>query len=1058
MLKLRIFISSPSDVGAERSVALAVTERLQFQFRGQIELETYLWERSLLRATATFQTQIVDIQQSDLALFILWARMGTPLPLEQFSRPDGSQYRSGTEYEFERAREGYEKGKRPEILCYQKNAEVRLSIRDRQFRAEQIAGVDAIGHFVDRWFRNADGTYKAAFYSFERTAQFEDLLETHLSNWIRERLKTVEAAENTRPQWKGSPFRGLESFDFEHALIYCGRTTLVSDLLDTLRRRGAAGRGLVMVTGMSGVGKSSLVKAGLLPLLTRPYVIEHAIAWRRVIFKPNIGEQNLLTSFAAALLDQFALPELANETTGLESLLIDPSAFTAALNRVLDGATQQARDNSPDPDPDSANVARLIVVCDQFEAIFDETVTLEERSDFCEALRTMILTGRVWVVGTLRADFFSRCSELPEKFRDLFIDGGVFTAGGPRPAELAQMIRRPAVMAGLKFERRDDPEEGLDEVLRDAASGNPTVLPLLEFTLSELWRRSAGSGVLRFSDYESLGGLQGALKLRAEEEFGRLSIAVQASLRKVLAALVHIDPTDERLILQNRAPLAQFSQPPEKTLVDAFVAAHLLVGDNGSNGTPVVGLAHEALLREWPPAVAWIEQNREMLRLRAGITGAAGLWRNDNDDSTRLLTGRPLKDAVKLLDQNADVLTREERSFVDLSLAEDRLRRRRLVWQSGLAAVAIALAILIPTIGLKQISYGMSLVRELPAVWRADRSIPISPLATANLNSSINSLARYLSAEVAEGANKAELTAWPLAQISVALYKLDPALANAGKELRELANKTRDEKCLCWKETDDKLPHTMATAWVFYALAHYDQPAEREEIALLLGRQQPEGWWSMFPATPEGKNASTSATAYTVLALHKQLERKLISVEQEPKVREAVRKATGWLVNRAVPGEARWTEYPPDATFEREEEFLAVSALVVHVAQTVDGSQQFDAPWLNDLPAAVPAPGQNETSKAYVFRTKSQITLDDVRHYRYPWMLRATVDCYAAGNIWQRVRALLWIEEALKRAPTPDDLRKEIWTSAEILFSLRHVQSVLARTQNQQTTSFVRTD
>src|SRR6185369_7492992 len=117
---------------------------------------------------------------------------------------------------------------------------------------------------------------------------------------------------------------------------------------------------------------------------------------------------------------------------------------------------------------------------------------------------------------------------------------------------IAQMIRRPALMAGLRFERRGDPEEGLDDVLRDAASGHPTVLPLLEFTLDELWRRSANSGTLKFSDYEELGGLQGALRIRADEEFARLPVAVKESLPKVLAALVHTDPTDERLILQNR--------------------------------------------------------------------------------------------------------------------------------------------------------------------------------------------------------------------------------------------------------------------------------------------------------------------------------------------------------------------------------------------------------------------------------------------------------------------------------------------------------------------------
>ena len=112
MLRLRVFVSSPGDVGAERAVALAVAERLQLEFRGQVQFETYLWERSLLRATDTFQAQILDIQEADLALFILWARVGTPLPLEQFSRPDGSGYSSGTEYEFERARDGFEERNR----------------------------------------------------------------------------------------------------------------------------------------------------------------------------------------------------------------------------------------------------------------------------------------------------------------------------------------------------------------------------------------------------------------------------------------------------------------------------------------------------------------------------------------------------------------------------------------------------------------------------------------------------------------------------------------------------------------------------------------------------------------------------------------------------------------------------------------------------------------------------------------------------------------------------------------------------------------------------------
>lgn len=97
---------------------------------------------------------------------------------------------------------------------------------------------------------------------------------------------------------------------------------------------------ILIVTGMSGVGKSSLVKAGLLPILVRPGLVEHVIAWRRAVFKPNVTNQTLLSGFAAALIEKTALPELAGATGGLEALLQDPAALTVALTRSLDLATR----------------------------------------------------------------------------------------------------------------------------------------------------------------------------------------------------------------------------------------------------------------------------------------------------------------------------------------------------------------------------------------------------------------------------------------------------------------------------------------------------------------------------------------------------------------------------------------------------------------------------------------------------------------------------------------------------------------------------------------------
>jgi hypothetical protein len=1043
MLHLRVFVSSPGDVGAERGVALAVTERLQFEFRGQIKLETYLWERSLLRATDTFQSQIVDVREADLALFILWARMGTPLPSNEFSRPDGSQYASGTEYEFERARESHEQKSSPEILCYLKTAEVSLSMKDRALRARQVAELDAVSAFVDKWFRSADGTFKSAFYNFEKTAQFEELLEVHMRDWIRERLKASEVVEPARGQWKGSPFRGLEAFNFEHALIYCGRTGMVSELLEVLRRRGAAGHGFLMVTGMSGVGKSSLVRAGLLPILMRPRVIEHVIAWRRAEFKPSVGDRTLLGGLAAALLQPEALPGLAESAAEMEKLLRDPPALTMAITRTLEAIRQQQDSANPVRDP--KGMAHLAVVCDQFEEIFDEQVSAADRVDFCEALRTMVLTRQVWVIATLRADFFSRSSELPERFRDLFVErGGLFTVGGPRPAEIAQMIRRPALMAGLRFERRGDPEEGLDDVLRDAASGNPTVLPLLEFTLDELWRRSAGSGVLKFADYEELGGLHGALKIRADEEFARLPPAVQAALPKVLAALVHSDPTDERLILQNRVSLTQFAKSPESmALISAFVGAHLFVGDQGADGTPVIGLAHEALLREWPPALQWIEQSREMLRLRAGIAAAAALWRNAGFAESHLMTGALLKDATRLMASSADLLVPEEQRFIEASLAEARRSWRQTVRRGAAAAALIVLAILLPLIGFQQIAYDFAFARAVPKVWNGERDAPLSAEALANLQASIEALASHMRSQGATMEKRPGLNAWAFAQIWIALHGIDPEIAEGGPRLREFVSSTRDPTCQCWKETDDKLPHTLATAWVLYALAHYGQAATREEIDAVLNRQGETGWWAMFPATPNENNASTSATAWTTLALHRQLANNLIAPEQRVAVSQAIEKAVAWMAGRATPGTARWTEYPPGLIFEKTLDYLAASALVIHTLHTVAASHAFDGKWLDQLPPRVPAPIENEVAKGYVYRGEIQFTLDDVRHYPFPWMLRATAESYETGKTAQRARALVWLEQALKTPLRPADFRNEFWTMAETLFALRQVQDLL---------------
>lgn len=1038
--RLRIFLSSPGDVGAERAVAVAVTERLQLEFRGQVQLEAYLWERSVLRATDTFQAQIIDIRDVDLAIFILWSRFGTPLPVEQFARPDGTAYLSGTEYEFERARDSYEAKASPEILCYLKTAEVRLSLKDREERARRNAELDAVGAFVDHWFRNPDGTFRSAFYSFEKSAQFEELIELHVREWVRGRLHALQGGAGHRTDWQGSPFRGLKTFDFEHSLIYCGRTQLVAEALDALRRRAAEGHPFLMVTGMSGVGKSSLVRAGILPLLTRPSVIEGVIGWRRAAFRPNVSHQNLLDSFAAALAEDAALPKLARPGRGRD-VLVDPASLASAVLVALDEAAAAARDALPDPDEGGS--VRLVLVVDQFEEIFDETVSERDRTVFVEILRTLILTGRVWIIATLRADFFSRTAELPERFRDLFVErGGLFTVGGPRSTEIGQMITRPAAMAGLEFERRPDTGQSLDDVLRDEASGNPTVLPLLEFTLDELWRRSAGSGVLRFADYEEIGGLHGALRIRADEEFGKLPAEVQASLPQVLAAIVHTDPSDDRMILQNRVATAQFDGSPRcRRLIQAFVDAHLLVGDRSSDGEAVIALAHEALLREWPPAISWIETNREFLRLRAGISAAAALWRTSGCRDSRLLSGELLEDAIRLLRTDGTALGPEERLFVTASRRADRRQRNRYLRRAALAAAIVVLTVAATALGTDALSFGARVVEAAPRVWRAEAVMPVRGKVRANLRASIDALVPALRADLA---THKDLGAWSVAQMGVAVHGIPPFDPDAGPELRRRMSETKDPTCQCWRESSSRSWNFMATAWVLSALAFYDQAATPAEIAALLGRQNADGWWPIVPAAPEPRNASTVVTALTVLALQRHLDRKLVPDDQVGAVQAAVARGVTWLHGMSVAGTARWSPYPPQPVgiFDQGD-YVASSALTLHVLRSVVGTSSYDGSWLDLLPREVPNLRLLESPKAYLMISERDYEIDDSRMYRFPWMLLATVEAYPSGSVLQRARALLWVERALSRPLQPRDFASEPWVIGEVVHTLRLAEAHL---------------
>ena len=454
--------------------------------------------------------------------------------------------------------------------------------------------------------------------------------------------------------------------------------------------QAAAGKPFSLVLGMSGCGKSSLVGAGVLPLLTQPGVIEGVGLWRRAVMRPSDGGGDPFASLATALLEEQALPELGADGTGpgeLARLLRESPEAAFAL--IKGGLSQAASEVAREEELASQPEARLALVVDQLEELFTtEAIGEEDRRRFSEALRALVASRKVWTLATLRSDFYPRLAELPALI-ELKEGGGQYDLLPPTAAEIGQMIRRPAQLAALEFEEREATGERLDDALRDAAARNPEALPLLQFTLEELYRARTDGGTLSFAAYEELGGVEGALAERAEAVLADLDAAARAALPATMSRLVRVDADGGDGAARQRAALGAFPKgSPGRAVVDRFVDARLCVTDRDERGEAVVSVAHEALLEHWPRLRRWLNHNRELLRMRDRLDAAAEQWEAEGRPSASLLaSGKRLAEAEELEAAEGIELPEREHAFLEASIAKGR--RTRWLKRAAVAALGV---------------------------------------------------------------------------------------------------------------------------------------------------------------------------------------------------------------------------------------------------------------------------------------------------------------------------------------------------------------------------------
>ncbi len=732
MKTIRIFLSSPGDVAAERTLARGVIADLQKRYTGSFLLQPVFWEDLPLGSDVSFQEGIDVVLSAgggiDIAVFILWSRLGSPLGA-RIRKADGSDYLSGTEREWDlmlRARGG-SGGARPDILTYLRDDQNGFIAtqrgKDQPQLLEMVLQQGKVRDFVAEHFTDREtGTNVRAFFSFREPITFAHRLRTHLRAWLDQRLVDADlAAVVWHPAEQGSPFRGLEVFEYEHAPLFFGREQEVCDLQIRLRQQAGAGCAFVLLVGASGSGKSSLARAGVAPAVAQFDREDEAAEWRRAVFTPGIHRDDLLLGLVRALAAPHALPELAGENFAelADGLARDPElTFRFKLRPLFTG-----------------NRCRLLLIFDQVEELFTHgEITVEARRRLGAALGVVARSGCVWVLATVRSDYYARFQAVPELLA-LKGEGAHVDLPPPALAELQRIITQPARAAGLRFEENEKGEPLDARLLADAAE-HPEALPLLEFCLDALYQRQAarGDGVLRWADYEAMrgaataghdaasaraeSGLAGALVSQAEAALASLPAEHQRQcLSAIFSKLLDLSSAFERETPVRRTALeAELVRNPyrrgengrrddddeelpgARAFLQAFTARRLLVsgaaGGSGQQEQRTYTVAHEALLRNWWRLRRLQAEQAEFFRVRRQVERAQADWQAaGHDDSFLLAEGLPLQLARRLAAEAPELLTGPLTDYIARSSARaERLRRRRRRLTTGVIAGLTLLA------------------------------------------------------------------------------------------------------------------------------------------------------------------------------------------------------------------------------------------------------------------------------------------------------------------------------------------------------------------------------
>ena len=462
------------------------------------------------------------------------------------------------------------------------------------------------------------------------------------------------------------PYKGLRFFDETDAKYFHGRDSLTDELIEKVRLGN-----FLAVLGVSGSGKSSVVRAGLLHHLKLGQKLGESHQWRICQpVTPAEQQRTPLENLAQVLVtDNLPPATRIKELESINSLLQKGSAGLKPLIEAIEAP-------------------RIVLIIDQFEEFFTRC-NPDERQQFFDCVLGCLPppqtpVSKLCVVMTMRADFLGKCAEQDYAGLTRYIDAHQVTVTPMTETELTAAISEPAKQVGLDLE-----PELITKMLKEVKG--PGHLPLLQYTLTKLWKHQQ-MNCLTLTEYERLGGVQGTLQKAADEAYATLTSAQQSVAQWIFLQLTQLGEGTEdtrKQVLKKDLVTAHYSETLIEQVLDKLVTARLVVVDKSET---VVDVAHEALIRYWNPLRQWIDDNREFKRWKDVIHSETQDWVRAGRHQEELLRGSKLLQAEEQVKEHSKELHEDELAFIQASItlrqqeqAEEQRRqeeRERLLQQA----------------------------------------------------------------------------------------------------------------------------------------------------------------------------------------------------------------------------------------------------------------------------------------------------------------------------------------------------------------------------------------